>query len=53
MLKPPSYKTYVTLGELAFTASAPKLWNALSADICNAKNVDCFKRLLKSHVFIN
>ena len=48
LLKPPLCKTYVTLGDRAFTAFAPKLWNALPADIHNAKNVDCFKRLLKS-----
>ena len=51
LLKPPPCKTYTTLGDRAFVASAPKLWNALPVEIRNMNNVDHFKRLLKSHYF--
>ena len=31
--------------------SAPKLWTALSVEICSTNSVNCFKRLLKCHYF--
>ena len=52
LLKPPPCSTtYTTLGDRAFMASAPKLWNALPVEIRNTNTVDRFKRLLKSHYF--
>ena len=51
LLSPPNCKTLVTLGDRAFVAAAPKLWNALPKDARNAETVDSFKRLLKSHLF--
>ena len=51
LLSPPNCKTLVTLGDRAFVAAAPKLWNALPKDVRNAETVDSFKRLLKSHLF--
>jgi hypothetical protein len=51
LLKPPLCKTYTTLGDRAFTASAPKLWNTLPVEIRNTNTVDCFKRLLESYYF--
>ena len=52
LLKTPPCKTYTTLGDRAFMASAPKLRNALPLEIRNTNTVDRFKRLLKSHYFI-
>ena len=51
LLKPPPCKTHTTLGDRAFMASAPKLWNAFPVKIRNTNTVDRFKRLLKSHYF--
>ena len=47
LLSHPNFKTLTTLGDCAFVASAPKLWN----DIRLAKSVDTFKKLLKTHLF--
>ena len=44
-------KTLTTLGDRAFVAAAPKLWNNLPSDIRMAKSVDTFKKLLKTHLF--
>jgi len=46
-----NFKTLTTLGDPAFIASAPKLWNDLPSDIRMAKSVDTFKKLLKMHLF--
>ena len=46
-----NFKTLTTLGDRAFVASAPKLWNYLPSDIKMAKSVDTFKKLLKTHLF--
>ena len=51
LLCPPDYKTLVTLGDRAFSAAAPKLWNALPKNIRNTATVETFKRLLKTHPF--
>lgn len=40
-----------TMGGRAFSCNAPKLWNTLPASIRDAASVDCFKRLLKTHLF--
>ena len=51
LLNPLTCKTYTTLGDRAFMASAPKLWNALPVNIRNVKTVDNFKKCLKFHLF--
>ena len=51
LLSHPNFKTLTTLGDRAFVASAPKLWNDLPSDIRKAKSVDTFKKLLKTHLF--
>ncbi len=38
-------------GGRAFSYNGPKLWNALPAFIRNAASLDCFKKLLKTHLF--
>ena len=40
-----------TLGDRAFLAAAPKLWNGLPSQIRNESNFHRFKGLLKSHFF--
>ncbi len=40
-----------TMGGRAFSYNGPKLWNALPAFIRNAVSLDCFKKLLKTHLF--
>ena len=42
LLSHPNFKTLTTLGDRAFVASAPKLWNDLPSDIRMAKSVDTF-----------
>ena len=51
LLKPPACKTLATLDDHAFMVAAPKLWNAFAVNICDANNVDNFKRLLKTYFF--
>lgn len=38
-------------GDRSFSAVAPKLWNALPANIRNASSTDIFKSLLKTYLF--
>ena len=40
-----------TFGDSSFSVAAPKLWNALPNNIKNSKSVDCFKSLIKTHLF--
>ena len=51
LLSHPNFKTLTTLGDRAFVASAPKLWNDLPSDIRMAESVGTFKKLLKTHLF--
>lgn len=39
------------MGERAFSFRAPRLWNALPEVIKSAPTLDCFKKLLKTHLF--
>ena len=50
-LSHPNFKTLTTLGDRAFVAAAPKLWNDLPLEIRMAKSVDTFKNILKMHLF--
>ena len=40
-----------TFGARSFTYYAPVLWNALPTEIRSAPSLDCFKSLLKTHLF--
>ena len=42
----------VTYGDRTFQCSAAKLWNALPAHIREAKTLNTFKKLLKTHLFL-
>ena len=51
MLQRPRTLTKKTLGDRAFLAAAPKLWNGLPSQIRNEPNFHRFKGLLKTHFF--
>ena len=51
MLQTPRILTTKTLGDRAFLAVAPKLWNALPSQIRIERNFNRFKGLLKTHFF--
>ena len=50
-LLPPGTITKRTLGDRSFMASAPKLWNRLPSNIRTVNDLNCFKTLLKTHLF--
>ena len=51
LLSTPVCRSYRTLGKRSFTMAAPGLWNSLQTNIKNARTVDSFKALLKTHLF--
>ena len=51
LLVPPSTKTKKTLGDRAFTAAAPSLWNKLPSAIRDEDNLKRFKSKLKTFLF--
>ena len=51
LLSTPVCRSYRTLGKRLFTMAAPRLWNSLQTNIKNARTVDSFKALLKTHLF--
>ena len=51
LLSPPVVKTLSTLGDRAFAAAAPKLWNQLSSELRRITFIDHFKRALKTYLF--
>ena len=51
ILKYPSLKLKKTLGDRAFSSTAPNLWNSLPLHICLVDNFEHFKSLLKTHLF--
>ena len=51
MPQTPRTLTKKTLGDRAFLATAPKLWNGLPSQIRNEPNFHRFKGLLKTHFF--
>ena len=51
MLQRPRTLTKKTLGDRAFLAAAPKLWNGLPSQIRNEPNFHRFKGLLRTHFF--
>ena len=50
LLTVPSVRTK-TYGERRYDKAAFILWNNLPSQLRNAKNIECFKRLLKTHLF--
>ena len=52
LLKMPSCKTKVTLGDRAFSCAAPKIWNNLPLSIRKSQSVTSFKTKLKIHLFV-
>ena len=48
LLSNPNFRTLPTLGDRAFVAAAPKLWNNLPLDL---RCTSVFKRNLKTHLF--
>ena len=50
LLKTRSFKQK-TFGARSFTYYAPVLWNALPVEIRSALSLECFKSLLKTHLF--
>ena len=51
LLSPPVVKTLSTLGDRAFAAAAPKLWNQLPSELRRITFIDHFKRALKTYLF--
>lgn len=51
LLKQPSFKSKVTLGDRSFTCAVTKLWNALPFEVRDSKSLDIFKSKLKTHLF--
>ena len=52
LLKMPTCKTKVTLGDRAFSCAAPKIWNNLPLSIKKSQSVTSFKTKLKTHLFV-
>ena len=52
LLKMPTCKTKVTLGDRAFSCAAPKIWNNLPLSIRKSQSVTSFKTKLKTHLFV-
>ena len=50
-LLPPMTITKITLGDRSFMTTAPKLWNRLPSNIRAVNDLNCFKTLLKTHLF--
>jgi len=51
LLEPPRGKMLATLGERAFQAAAPHLWNELPLQLRTAGSVETFKNLIKTLLF--
>ena len=51
LLEHPKCNSYVMLGDCAFKAAAPILWNKLPIHIRNSESLNSFKNLLKTHFF--
>ena len=51
LLSNPNFRTLPTLGDWAFVAAAPKLWNNLLLDLKCTSDFRVFKRNLKTHLF--
>ncbi len=40
-----------TKGDRAFSVAAPRLWNSLPLHIRSCDSLDCFKSVLKTHLY--
>ena len=47
----PASRTLIIIGDRAFGAVAPRVWNDLPADIVSAPSLAIFKRRLKTYLF--
>jgi len=47
-----NFRTLPTLGDRAFAAAAPKLWNTIPLSIRQEQNLEHFKRKLKTYLFL-
>ena len=47
-----TFRTLPTLGDRAFAAAAPKLWNAIPLSIRQEQNLEHFKKKLKTFIFM-
>ena len=50
-LRDSTAKFKCTLGDISFTAAAPKIWNGLPDHIRKENDFDMFKRLIKTNYF--
>ena len=48
----PKDETLSTFGDRTFSMAAPKLWNALPAELRSISSLSAFKSSLKTHLFI-
>jgi len=46
------FRTLPTLGDRAFAAAAPKLWNAIPLSIRQEQNLEHFKKKFKTYLFL-
>ena len=51
LLSNPNFRTLPTLGDQAFVAAAPKLWNNHPLDLRCTSDFEVFKHNLKTHLF--
>ena len=51
LLMPPRVRTKKTMGDRAFVAAAPAVWNKLPSNIRAENNFNRFKILIKSFLF--
>ena len=51
LLMAPTGKTKKTLGDRAYAAAAPAVWNKLPSYIRSEQSIRKFKTLLKTHLF--
>ena len=51
ILHDPTGKFKCTLGDISFTAAAPKIWNGLADYIKKGNDFNKFKRLIKTYYF--
>ena len=47
----PKGKMLSTFDDKSFSMAAPKLWNALPAELCSISSLSAFKSSLKTHLF--
>ena len=52
LLSTPNFRTLPTLGDRAFAAAAPKLWNTIPLSIRQEQNLEHFKKKLKTYLFL-